>query len=157
MHFVNYDVCLNGKWESKTCEKGSLFWVVTDCCIPIEKYPTLDNCIQIKEDSNQNEITKAPYRRKLRSQLLEITSKKPERHDSEEIGSKNPLLEITSKKPERHGSEEIGSKNPLSIDMDNLDTDEEEPYESEETSNNQSSDNSEDEPGGNRHEDNKGT
>merc|ERR1712198_216601 len=71
------------------------------------------------------------------------------------MGSKNPLLEITSKKPERHDSEEIGSKNPLSIDMDNLDTDEEEPYESEETSNNQSSDNSEDEPVEYRHEDNK--
>ena len=135
MHFVNYDVCLNGKWESKTCEKGSLFWVVTDCCIPIEKYPTLDNCIQIKEESNQNEVTKSPYGRKLRNQLPEITSKKSE----------------------KLGSEEIGSQNPSSIDMDNLDTDEEEPYESVETSSNQSSDNSEDELGGYRHEDNKGT
>ena len=135
MHFVNYDVCLNGKWESKRCEKGSLFWVVTDCCIPIEKYPTIDNCIQIKELSNQNRTMKIPHERKLRI----------------------PVPEITSKKSEKLVSEETGSLNPTSIDKDNLDTYEEEPYESVETSNDQSSDNSEAEWGGYRHKDNEGT
>ena len=134
MHFMDYDVCLDGKWESKSCDKGSLFWVVTDCCIPIEKYPTLDNCIQMKEGSNQNKIIKSPYERKLR----------------------NHVPEITSKKSEKLSSEETGSQNQSSIDKDNLDTDEEEPYESGEASKSKSSDNNEAEWGGYRHKDNEG-
>merc|ERR1712012_1026704 len=52
MHFVDYDLCSNGKWEKKSCDKGSLFWVITNCCIPIEKYPTFDECLPMREDKN---------------------------------------------------------------------------------------------------------
>ena len=58
MHFVNFDICLDGTWEEKSCDKGSLFWVIPNCCIPIEKYPTFDECVFPEEEKNLNETEK---------------------------------------------------------------------------------------------------
>lgn len=55
MHFVKFDVCLSGKWERKSCEKNSLFWAVVNCCIPINKYPTFDNCVLTEEEKKVKE------------------------------------------------------------------------------------------------------
>jgi hypothetical protein len=59
MHFVKFDVCLDGKWEGKSCDKGSLFWVVPNCCIPIEKYPAFDDCVLTEEEKIRNKTVKS--------------------------------------------------------------------------------------------------
>ena len=142
MHFVNFEVCSKGKWVSKTCAKGSLFWVVTDCCIPIEKYPNIDNCIQIKEDIGLNKATESPQKSMPKHQYPIIRS------------SNHPTIRY-GEKSEKIGSAEEGSANQSKIDKDNLETDEEEPYESNEDRSNLSSD-TEPEWGGYRHKDNEG-
>ena len=58
MHFRNFDVCLGGKWVEKSCDKDSLFWVVINCCIPIYKYPTFDECVNETASTSNLEKTK---------------------------------------------------------------------------------------------------
>ena len=76
MHFVNFDICLDGKWEPKSCDKGSLFWVITNCCIPIEKYPTFDECLSMEDGRNQNNITKASEEEQGETKTFESTVEK---------------------------------------------------------------------------------
>ena len=55
MHFRKFDICSDGDWVEKSCDKHSLFWVIVNCCIPIYKYPSFDNCDQITRDDPMKE------------------------------------------------------------------------------------------------------
>ena len=50
MHFRKFDICSDGDWVEKSCDKHSLFWVIVNCCIPMYKYPSFDNCDKITRD-----------------------------------------------------------------------------------------------------------
>ena len=58
MHFTMFDVCLDGKWEERSCDKGSLFWAVTNCCIPLDRYPTFDECILSEGEKDRSKTTR---------------------------------------------------------------------------------------------------
>ena len=60
MHFRKFDICSDGDWVEKSCDKHSLFWVIVNCCIPIYKYPSFDNCDKITRDE-PNEETKSSH------------------------------------------------------------------------------------------------
>ena len=61
MHFNNFDICEEGRWAKKTCDPGMLFWQVPNCCIPINKYPTTDNCALTEEERRKH----AAYQRSM--------------------------------------------------------------------------------------------
>ena len=44
--FSQYEICSEGgKWMTKTCQRGSMFWTIVSCCIPLGNFPVIDNCI----------------------------------------------------------------------------------------------------------------
>ena len=46
MDFSQYEICSEGgKWMTKTCQRGSMFWTIVSCCIPLGNFPVIDNCI----------------------------------------------------------------------------------------------------------------
>ena len=123
MHFVDYDLCKNGKWEKKSCDKGSLFWVITDCCIPIEKYPTFDECMPMKEDKNVNKATESPPYNKVTTNTPENSNNETNSDDSSEKNYRSNTTQFSTQSPYENESSE---------DKDNLDTAEEELSESQE-------------------------
>ena len=57
MQFRKFDICSGGDWVEKSCDKHSLFWVIVNCCIPIYKYPSFDNCDKIIRDDPEKETS----------------------------------------------------------------------------------------------------
>ena len=116
MHFVNFDICLDGKWESKSCDKGSLFWVVTNCCIPIEKYPSLDECLLMEEERNQNKTIKDPeveQRANHQETQIEPKESKKDKEKDSDIDQDN-LSTIEEELPEsEEGNESFSAGNDL--------------------------------------------
>ena len=62
MHFVHFDVCQNGEWKGKSCDIGQLFWAVINCCIPLNRYPTFENCVLTEEERAAKEKLENAYR-----------------------------------------------------------------------------------------------
>ena len=123
MHFIDYDICSNGKWEKRSCGKGSLFWVITDCCIPIQMYPTFDECIPMQADKNLNKTTENPTYNEVTTNNYRSTNYEGNNDNSSE---KNYTLKS------KNSSTQVPYKNESSEDKDNLDTVEEELSESQE-------------------------
>ena len=123
MHFVDYDLCSNGKWVKKSCDKGSLFWVITDCCIPIEKYPTFGECIPMKDVRNVNKTTEAPTNYEVTTNNDRNTNYEANNDSSSENNYSIKSTQSSALTP---------YKNESSEDKDNLDTLEDELSESQE-------------------------
>ena len=43
--FKKYLSCQNGQMKQETCPRGSIFYFLIQCCVPISKYPCKSNCI----------------------------------------------------------------------------------------------------------------
>ena len=43
--FKKYLSCQNGQMKQETCPRGSIFYFIIQCCVPISKYPCKSNCI----------------------------------------------------------------------------------------------------------------
>ena len=44
--FKKYLSCQNGQMKLETCPRGSIFYFLIQCCVPISKYPCKSNCIR---------------------------------------------------------------------------------------------------------------
>ena len=45
--FKKYLSCQNGQMKQETCPRGSIFYFLIQCCVPISKYPCKSNCIGV--------------------------------------------------------------------------------------------------------------
>ena len=57
--FKKYSACHQGQRKVKRCPNGSIFYFAIQCCVPISKFPCLDNCLgkKIQETSDVKSST----------------------------------------------------------------------------------------------------
>ena len=56
INFHFYEICKDGIWQQAECERGSLFWSLLSCCIPISKYPSSKACTWYQQLLQWNKI-----------------------------------------------------------------------------------------------------
>ena len=58
--FKKYLSCQNGQMKQETCPRGSIFYFLIQCCVPISKYPCKSNCIGVP-GKNVHELDSYDY------------------------------------------------------------------------------------------------
>ena len=52
--FKQYQSCENGQLQMKNCPKGTIFYFVLQCCVPLSKFPCKSNCVGIHSTSHKH-------------------------------------------------------------------------------------------------------